>query len=162
MKVWGRLLWLVLGLALGTAGTLLVHQSQSRPALAGTDHTQDYIITTGPITLGTGVNGTADAIWMLDYRAGKLLGTAVDPNIGRIRAWDEVDLVKDFGISPKQDVHFIMTTGATIKGHTPVYLAEINTGQLAIYGMTPRIDGSIMIRKFESTIFRRPPPNPNP
>ena len=55
-----------------------------------------------------------------------------------------------------------MTAGATIKGHTPVYLAEINTGQLAIYGMTPRIDGSIMIRKFESTIFRRQPPNPAP
>ncbi len=157
MKVGGRMLWLGLGLALGMAGTQIGHQSASQPALAGTDRTEDYIITTGSMTLGIGPNNTADGIWILDYRAGRLLGTVVDPLNGRLRAWDEVDLVKEFNIPPKQNVHFMMTTGSTIKGHTPVYLAEINTGRFGVYGMTPRPDGGIMIRRYDATMFRRQP-----
>ena len=85
MKVWGRLLWLALGLCARHCRDAARSSMQIAPALAGTDHSQDYIITTGPITMGIGPLGTADGIWMLDYRAGKLLGTVVDPNIGRIR-----------------------------------------------------------------------------
>lgn len=162
MRVWARILWLGLGLALGVAGMLIEHHTVSQPALAGTDRTEDYIITTGSMMIGNGPNNTADGIWILDYRAGKLLGTVVDPLNGRIRPWDEVDLVKEFNIPPKQNVHFMMTTGTTIKGHTPLYLAEINTGRFGVYGMTPRPDGSIMIRRFDATVFRRQPGNPDP
>ncbi len=158
MKDWGRMLWLGLGLALGVAGTLIGYHADSRPALAFNDRAEDYIITTGSMTIGP--NATVDGIWLLDYRAGKLLGTVVDKLSGRIHAWDEVDLVKEFNIPPKQNVHFMMTTGTTIRGHTPLYLAEINTGRFGIYGMTPRADGGIMIRRFDANVFRRPPVDP--
>jgi len=159
MKDWGRMLWLGLGLALGVAGTLIGYHANSRPALAGNDRTEDYIITTGSMTIGP---NTVDGVWLLDYRAGKLLGTIVDKITGRAHPWEEVDLVKEFNIPPKQNVHFLMTTGTTIRGHTALYLAEINTGRFGVYGMTPRADGSIVIRKFDATAFRRAPVNPVP
>lgn len=162
MKIWGRMFWLSLGLALGVAGTLIGYHPTAQPALAGTDRTEDYIITTGPMTFGVGPNNTADGVWILDYRAGKLLGTVVESINGKVRPWDQVDLVKEFGIAPKQNVHFMMTTGTTIKGHTPLYLAEINTGRFGVYGMTPRPDGAVMIRKYDSAIFRRQVANPDP
>jgi hypothetical protein len=160
MKDWGRMLWLGLGLALGVAGTLIGYHSASRPALAGNDRAEDYIITTGSMTLAP--NTIVDGIWILDYRAGKLLGTIVDKVNGKAHAWDEVDLVKEFNIPPKQNVHFMMTTGTTIRGHTALYLAEINTGRFGIYGMAPRGDGSIVIRRFDASVFRRTPVNPDP
>lgn len=162
MKILGRLLWLGLGLAIGTTAMLVAHRPASRPALAYTDHTEDYVMTTGQmqIGLGPGPNNVADGIWILDYRAGKLLGSIVDPNLGRVRSWDAVDLIQDFGIAPKQNVHFLMTTGTTIKGHTPLYLAEVNTGRMAVYGMMPAPNGLMMIRKFDFTTFRQPQINP--
>ena len=155
MKDWGRMLWLGLGLALGVAATLIGYHANSKPALAFNDRTEDYIMTTGSMTIGPNV--TVDGIWILDYRAGKLLGTIVDKATGKIHAWDEVDLVKEFNIPPKQNVHFLMTTGTTIRGHTALYLAEINTGRIGIYGMAPRGDGSIVIRMFDRNVFRRMP-----
>ncbi|HZZ77999.1 MAG TPA: hypothetical protein VFE62_05755 [Gemmataceae bacterium] len=161
MKVWGRrLLWLAIGLTLGVAGMLIWHRAtESKPAFAFNDRTQDYIMCTGQILLGP--NFTADGIWILDYRAGKLLGSYVDHNNGVIRPWAEVDLVQEFNIPPKQDVHFMMTTGTIFNGHTALYLTEINTGKFAVYGMAPRGDGTIVVRRFNSTQFRRPS-EPNP
>ncbi len=153
MKDWGRMLWLGLGLALGIAGAAAFFRSASQPALAGNDRAEDYIVTTGSMVLGPGQ--TADGIWLLDYRAGKLLASIVDGRTGIVRRWEEVDLVKEFNIPPKQNVHFMMTTGTTINGHTALYLAEINTGRFAVYGMAPRGDGTIVVRRFHATQFRR-------
>lgn len=157
MKNMGRAVWLCLGLALGVAATIYF-RAAPQPVWAGNDRHDDYIITTGPIKLG--VNVTADGIWLLDYRAGKLLGTIVDPNLGKIGGWAEVDLVKEFNIPPKQNVHFMMTTGTPIAGNTALYLTEINTGRFGIYTMAPRPDGvaGMLIRKHDGTLFRPPPP----
>src|SRR5262245_41304657 len=130
------ILWLTLGLALGIGATTAYRGTQ--PALAGNDRHEDYIMATGPIRLG--VNVEADGIWLLDYRAGKLLGTVVDKNIGKVVGWAEVDLVQEFNIPPKQNVHFMMTTGAQIKGQTALYLTEINSGRFGVYSMAPRVD----------------------
>ena len=35
-----------------------------------------------------------DGVWLLDYRAGKLLGTVIDRTQGKIVGWAEVDLVE--------------------------------------------------------------------
>ena len=121
MKDMGRVFWLGLGLALGIAATFYF-RAAPQPVWAGNDRHEDYIMATGPIALGT--NFTADGIWLLDYRAGKLLGTIVDRNLGKIVGWAEVDLVKEFNIPPKQTVHFLMTTGSTI----PVNPIGINGG----------------------------------
>src|SRR5712692_124025 len=114
MKDMGRVFWLGLGLALGCAATICL-RSAPQPVWAGNDRHEDYIMATGPIAFGPIV--TSDGIWLLDYRAGKLLGTIVDRNLGRIVGWAEVDLVKEFNIPPKQNVHFMMTTGSPLGGN---------------------------------------------
>ena len=168
MRDLGRVFWLGLGLALGIAATIWLRTAPP-PVWAGNDRHEDYIMATGPITLGANV--TSDGIWLLDYRAGKLLGTIVDKNLGKIVGWAEVDLVKEFQIPPKQNVHFMMTTGSQIpsniiggkggsnSGNTALYLTEINTGRFGVYTMAPALDGrgSMMIRRHDATLFRQPP-----
>jgi hypothetical protein len=135
------------GVALGIAGTMWV-RTPPPPVWAGNDRHDDYIMCTGPIALTPQVTG--DGVWLLDFRAGKLLGTIVD-RTGRIAGWEEVDLVKEFNIPPKQNVHFLMTTGTPIAGNTALYLTEINTGRFGIYTMgTDR-----RIRRHDATLFRK-------
>ena len=147
---------------LGISAALWLRSPEVRPAFAGNDRVEDYIITTGPVTVN--VNVLADGVWILDYRAGKLLGTIVDRNLGKILNWAEVDLVQEFNIPPKQNVHFMMTTGTPIAGQTALYLTEINTGRFGVYTMAPRPDNrGMMIRRHDSTQFRAPaapPQNP--
>jgi len=159
MKKMAHLLWLAMGLLIGFAATTSYHRS-SQPAMAGNDRHEDYIMCTGQISLG--VNLQSDCVWLLDYRAGKLLGTTVDKNLGKIMPWSEVDLVQEFNIPPKQDVHFMMTTGSLIKGQTVLYLTEIKSGRFGVYSMTPAIDGTGRMRIFrhDATMFRPPPANP--
>jgi hypothetical protein len=151
MKDWGRIYWLGVGLALGIAGTIWLRTPPPPPVWAGNDRHDDYIMCTGPIALTPQVTG--DGVWLLDFRAGKLLGTIVD-RTGRIAGWEEVDLVKEFNIPPKQNVHFLMTTGTPIAGNTALYLTEINTGRFGIYTMgTDR-----RIRRHDATMFRKAAP----
>ncbi|MBI2808881.1 MAG: hypothetical protein HYX68_28190 [Planctomycetes bacterium] len=157
----GRWVFLALGLAAGVAG-MTFFRAPPQAVWAANDRHDDYIMATGLV--GLGGNKVADGIWLLDYRAGKLLGTVVDPNFGKILPWAEVDLVKEFNIPPKQNVHFLMTTGATIQGptgpikHTALYLTEINTGRFGVYTMIPILNGSnrMMIRRHDLSVFRRP------
>jgi hypothetical protein len=157
MKDWGRAFWLALGLAVGIAATISLRWAP-QPVWAGNDRHEDYIMATGPLALGP--NLTADGIWLLDFRAGKLLGTIVDRNLGKIVGWAEVDLVREFNIPPKQNVHFMMTTGTPIAGNTALYLTEINTGRFGVYTMAPRVDGTggMVIRRHDATLFRQPAP----
>jgi hypothetical protein len=153
-----RLLWLTAGLILG-AGAAILFLSQSRPAEAANDRYEDYVICTGPVsTVGVGVQrAPMDGIWLLDYRAGKLLGTVVDRTVGKIVDWAEVDLVTEFGIKPKQNVHFMMTTGSIAQGQAALYVAETTTGRFGVYTMGPRSDGKmgVLIRRHDMASFRQ-------
>src|SRR5713101_7414580 len=72
MKDTGRLLWLTAGLVLGGLGTFLA-TGTTRVAQAAThDRFDDFIMCTGPASLFPGVS--IDGLWLLDYKAGKLLG----------------------------------------------------------------------------------------
>jgi hypothetical protein len=155
MKDMGRVFWLAVGLTLGIAG-MAYFRAAPQPVWAGNDRHEDYVMATGSIKFG--LNLSSDAIWLLDYRAGKLLGTIVDKDRGKIVPWDEVDLVKEFNIPPKQNVHFMMTTGSTINGNTALYLTEVNTGRFGIYTMSPRLDnsGRMLIRRHDAAFFRQP------
>jgi len=157
VKELGRILWLALGLILGVAGTGMFVAS-SRPAEAANDRYEDYVLCTGPVAVQARTD--TDGVWLLDYRSGKLLGTVIDRNLGKIISWAEVDLVSEFGIQPKQNVHFMMTTGTITRGQAAVYVAETTTGRIGIYTMGPRPDGSpgIAIRRHDMTLFRQPPP----
>jgi hypothetical protein len=158
MKDVGRFLWLALGLLLGAIGAT-AYFGTSRPALANaTDRYEDYIICTGPVAVNPLV--PTDGIWLLDYRAGKLLGTVIDRNHGKIVNWAEVDLVAEFNIPPKQNVHFMMTTGTITQGQAALYIAETTTGRFGVYTMGPRPDAraGLVIRRHELTAFRQQPP----
>ncbi len=98
--------------------------------------------------------------WLLDYRNGKLLGTVIDRDRGKITGWAEVDLINEFGIQPRQNVHFIMTTGQITQGQAALYVAETTSGKFGIYTMGIRTDGQagVMIRRHDLTTFRQAPP----
>ncbi len=154
MKDLGRLLWLTLGLILGVMGSWMFFAS-ARPAEAANDRFEDYILTTGPVALQPFVE--TDGVWLLDYRTGKLLATVIDRNVGKIISWAEVDLQQEFGIQPKQNVHFLMTTGSITRGQAAVYLAETTTGRMGVYSMGARPDGrpGVAVRRHDLTVFRQ-------
>ena len=93
-----------------------------------------------------------DGVWILDYKAGKLLGTVIDRTSGKIVGWAEVDLVNEFGLPPRQNVHFLMTTGQISFGQAALYVAETTSGKFGVYTMAPRPDNQpgIVIRRHSS------------
>ena len=108
---------------------------------------------TGAVSINPRVQ--TDGVWLLDYKAGKLLGTVVDKNQGKIVGWAEVDLRTEFGLAERADVHFLMTTGYITQGQSALYLAETSSGQFGVYTMGPGQNGSgMVIRRHDLTKFR--------
>lgn len=152
----GRLLWLGLGLLLGGAGVWLVI-GPSREARAGNDRHEDYILCTGAVA--TNPRAPTDGVWLLDYRAGKLLGTLIDRTNGHIAGWAELDLLTEFGLQPRQNVHFMMTSGMIAQGQAALYVAETSSGKFAVYTMGQRPDRQpgVMIKRHDLVLFRQGP-----
>jgi hypothetical protein len=155
MNKCGRWVCLAAGLLVGVVGTG-VYLAQTRTAEAANDRYDDYILCTGPVAVLP--RALTDGVWLLDYRAGKLLGTVIDRLQGKIVGWAEVDLVREFGIKPKQNVHFMMTTGSIAQGQAALYVAETSTGKFGTYTMGPRPDGKpgVAIRRHDMVLFRQP------
>ncbi len=158
MKDLSRVLWLGCGMLLGALGVWL-YSASLQPAFASNDRQEDFVLCTGPVTT-TPRGGVVDGVWLLDYRAGKLLGSVIDQSSGKIQSWAEVDLVSEFGVQPKQKVHFMMTTGNILPGQAALYLAETTTGKLGVYTMSPRPDGKggAAIRRHDMVLFRQATP----
>lgn len=154
MKLPGHLAWLAVGAVMGIVASML-YLGQPRPAgAASNDRFQDYIMTTGAVSINPRV--PTDGIWMLDYRSGKLLGTVIDKNSGKIAGWAEVDLVTEFEIAPRQDVHFMMVSGWVSQGQSALYVAETTTGKFGVYTMAGDGAGTgVVIRRHDMTRFRR-------
>ncbi len=132
---------------------------QSVPVLVANDRYQDYILATGPVATGP-VSPDLDGVWLLDYRAGKLLGTVVNRATGRISGFVEADLVKEFGIPPRADCHFLMTTGRIGPGQSVLYVAEVNSGRLGVYSLAMNLEaqnpGIVQMRRHDMVFFRAP------
>ena len=156
MKDTGRLFWLIVGMALGgLAAAAWVSRPQAARAESG-DRFEDYVLCTGAVSGGPrGV--TAEGVWLLDYRAGKLLGTVIDKNQGKVIGWAEVDLVTEFGLAPRANVHFLMTTGKVSANQSALYVAETTSGKFGVYTMTPRGEGQagVMIKRHDLVLFRQ-------
>jgi hypothetical protein len=150
------MLWLFVGVLLGGVGFSL-WELAPRQALACTDRFEDYIMCTGAVSVNP--KGPADGVWLLDYRAGKLLGTLIDRGAGKIVGWAEVDLVSEFGIPPRENVHFMMTTGMISAGQAALYVAEVRSGKFGVYTMGARPDGQpgVSIKRHDLVLFRQPP-----
>ena len=154
MRATGSLGLIAIGLAIGMGATMF-YLGQSRPVVAASnDRYQDYIMATGAVSINPRVQ--TDGVWLLDYKAGKLLGTVIDRTQGKIVGWAEVDLTTEFNLQAKQDVHFMMTTGYVTQGQSALYLAETSTGQFGVYTMGPGQNGNgIVIRRHDITKFRQ-------
>jgi hypothetical protein len=121
---------------------------------AANDRFEDYVMCTGAVAVSP--KAQTDGVWLLDYRSGKLLGTVIDRNNGKIVGWAEVDLVNEFAIPPRQNVHFLMTTGNITQGQAALYVAETTTGKFGVYSMGPRADNQpgVSIRRHDMVMFR--------
>ena len=74
-----------------------------------------------------------------------------------------MDLVAEFEVAPKQDVHFMMVTGWITAGQSALYVAETSTGKFGVYTMGPGANGGVVIRRHDLTSFRKiEPPAPGP
>jgi hypothetical protein len=153
-----RLLWLAVGLVLGVVGAWLFLDPPQK-ALAANDRYDDYILCTGSVADRRG--SPTDGVWMLDYRAGKLLGTLIDRVSAKIVGWAEVDLVDEFNIPPKSPVHFMMTTGMIANGQAALYVTETTSGKMGVYSMSAREDlrPGVQIKKHDLVFFREPKKN---
>lgn len=153
MRDSGRLLWLSVGLVLGAIGAGLFW-GRGNQALAYNDRHADYIMCTGPVSILP--RSQTDGVWLLDYRNGKLLGTVINRPIGKLMGWAEVDLLSEFGLAPRQDVHFLMTTGSIAPGQAALYVAETTSGKIGVYTMGPRPDGEpgLILRRHDLVMFR--------
>jgi hypothetical protein len=145
----------ILGIFLGLGMGWIVFSSS--PAVqAGNDRQEDYVLCTGPVFAGP-VGTELDGVWLLDYRAGKLLGTIINRQNGKVSGWSEVDLVSEFAIPPRTNVHFMMTTGQVGKGQAALYIAETTTGKFGVYSMVAPdggIRGNIVIQRHDMVPFR--------
>ncbi|MBO0700582.1 MAG: hypothetical protein J2P46_19450 [Zavarzinella sp.] len=145
------------GIACGVVATLVLSAPPRTAQASSNDRYQDYVLCTGAVS----ANGKAptDGVWLLDYRGGKLLGTVIDRTTGKISGWAEVDLVTEFGIAPKQDVHFLMTTGTIAQGQAALYVCETSTGKFGVYTMgNGDVGGGVQIRRHDMTAFRSAKP----
>ena len=153
MKYAGQGLWLLMGVLVGGLAVAF-WLKPTQPVYANTDHYEDYIIATGACMVEPKV--PTDGVWLLDYKGGKLLGTVIDRVQGKIVGWAEVDLVTEFGLPPRQNVHFLMTAGMINNGQAALYVAEVTSGKFGVYTMGPRPDGQsgVMIRRHDLVLFR--------
>ncbi len=149
----GPLVWLLIGVILGGAGVVLL-LGRTPQVQAMNDRVADHILCTGAVMVIPHV--PTDGVWLLDYKAGKLLGTVIDRTRGKIIGWAEVDLVSEFELPPGGDVHFMMTTGMVTEGQAALYVCEINSGKFGIYTMGMRLDKQqgVVIKRHDLAYFR--------
>jgi len=140
------------GVVFGLVAAVLFTAKPKQAQASSNDRYQDYIMCTGAVSVNP--KAPTDGVWMLDYRGGKLLGTVIDKTTGKIGGWAEVDLVAEFAIAPKQDVHFMMTTGSIAQGQAALYVCEVSTGKFGVYTMGAGDSGGIQIRRHDMTAFR--------
>ncbi len=156
--------------------------NSKQPVFAGSvDRYEDFIMATGPVNttyVGNPGNGNAannqffnadlDGVWVLDYKSGKLLASTINRQTGKMVNFGEVDLVKEFEIAPRANVHFMMSTGAVVKGQSVLYLLETSTGKLGVYSMVsgdsgvPNASERILIRRHDMMSVRNNSVPPQP
>jgi hypothetical protein len=135
---------LFLGVGLGWALAGL----RPTPLLAGAgDRSGESIVATGPVIVpyddGAKTSIPLDAVYFLDYKAGRLLATIptykqVASSTHIVDTFVERDLVADFklDLDSGQRPRFLMTTGSLgpyTSGWAPLYVFETTTSQVGVF-----------------------------
>jgi len=166
-----------MALTVGMAVGVILSGSRSPSLIASsTDRSGESIVTTGAVMIGYDeglkVQIPHEAVYLLDYKGGRLIATIPSFRKGAgpaklIDTFVERDLVADFKLDlengPKP--RFLMTTGglgAYSAGWAPLYVFETVTGQLAIYRVQPYSVGTISKPKFELVELRPYPGTTSP
>lgn len=152
-----------LALALGLAVGALMMSLQRGPVIlaAGNDRSGESILGAGPVEVGyhqgLKIEITTDAIYFLDWRAGKLI--AALPTLKQSGTTTKVlgpvaerDLIADFHIEPGKAPHFLMTTGnlGIYDGSgSRLFVLESTTRQLAVYSVQRQNQSGNGAPKFE-------------
>ena len=157
MKDTARLFWLIAGILLGGGG-VAYFLGQPRVAEAANDRFEDFVMCTGTVSINP--RAPTDGVWLLDYKSGKLLATVIDRNMGKIVGWAEMDLTGEFGIPPRKECHFLMTTGQISQTQAALYVAETVSGKFGVYTLVSKPDGGFTIARHDLVMFRSPPPKP--
>ena len=149
--------WLLLGLVFGL-GAAMILQGQPSYAVA-TDHSDEFAIATGYL------NESLEAVYLLDFKSGRLMGTVLNRQGGRFQHFYERNLANDFGLTARQKPKFMMVTGgAQLQGAVPIhhvlYVAEVNSGKMAAYfmpyrGETARGTASEELQPLDFVTFRQ-------
>lgn len=155
MKSANQVVVLAVGIGLGVLGAMIfegpANSLQARP----NDRFEDYVMCTGACALNP--RSPSEAVWLLDYKSGRLFGTVIDRMQSRITGWAEVDLTNEFEVSTKSNAHFLMTTGMIAAGQAALYVAEVSTGKFGVYtlGPDPNTATGVVIRRHDLSSFRR-------
>ena len=154
MKELSKIVWVMFGIIIGFG--FAIGMKNIPTAVAGNDRHEDFVMATGPVLVST--NAPTDGVWLLDYKSGKLQGSVIDRFSGKIVGWAELDLAEEFNLPPRQNVHFVMTTGIVGKEQSALYVAETTTGKIGVYTMGPRPDGlaGAIIKRQDLSLFRKP------
>ena len=126
------------------------------------------MLATGPTFLryneGSKTQVAQDAVYFLDYRSGKLIGTipSMRQSIGAARVLDgfaERDLAADFHLDAEggHRPHFLMTTGSMSQGSSssygdgwaPLFVFETTTRQVAVYKIQQQMIGTVSQTRLE-------------
>ena len=130
-----RYYWLAAGLLLGLLLGGLWPQTPLHAT--ATDRTDTFAIATGA------VDEEVEAIYFLDYLTGDLRAAVLGRN-NKFQGAFQYNVLNDFKLPPDKTPKFMMITGisqtprgggAARMSHAVVYVAEITTGQCAVYGI---------------------------
>lgn len=174
---WSKYPSVMLALAVGLIAGVVVGGGRAPQLIAaGGDRSGDSIVATGPVTIGYDeglkVQIPHEAVYLLDYRGGKLLASipTFRKGIGSTQFVDsfvERDLAADFKLDLETGPRprFLMTTGglgAYSAGWAPLYVFETVSHQLAIYRLQTYIVGTNSTPRFELVQLQSYPGAPQP
>ena len=128
-----KISWLIAGIGLGVAlASYWPHEPKAYAEAAAS--AEKFAL----CTTSTNV-GDADAIFVLDYATGRLIGATFNNKINQFSQPMIRNLAADFGLT--ESGQFLMVpgfVGARGRGAQPanggIYVAELTTGKLALYG----------------------------
>jgi len=103
-----------------------------------TDAAESFAIATGP------VDGSLEALYVLDFLTGDLRAAVLNNQVGRFMAFFTYNIAGDFGGAGIKNPKYLMVTGLAnvprgfgrqIQTMSVVYVAEANSGQVAVYAI---------------------------